>query len=230
MKQEQYSKYLFLISIIVIGVLSFIVIKPFIGSITFGLLLGYIFYPLFRKFNNKIKNKNLSALFLSIFIMLLLIIPFICLLNSLAKEASVFYVVVKQKADLLTEKTGFLYNLFGEIITKPEVSFYVQNFTQKITLMITEGISKFIFSIPRRIIDVFIIFFILFYVFKDGDKLSEKIKKLLPLKKEKQKEYLIKRFKGMVHAVIYGYLVIAVVEGLLGGLIFFILGVANPVL
>jgi len=211
--------------------LGFLLIKPFIVVITFALLLGYVFYPLFKKFNNKIiKKKNIVSFIFSLFLLIIIILPSLLLLNTLAKEATVFYVVVKQKLVSIYSAEGKISDtIINEILADPKKAFYVQEFTQKLTKAITNSISNFIFSLPKRIIDFFLLFFILFYVFKNGNTYAKRIKKLLPFEKER-KDYLVKRFKGIIDALVYGYVIIALIEGFLGGLIFYLLGIPNPVL
>jgi len=231
MELKPYNKYIIIIIFSLLSFLGFLLIKPFIGVITFALLLGYVFYPLFKKFNNRIiKKKNIASFIFSLFLLIIIILPSLFLLNTLAKEATVFYVVVKQKLVSIYSPEGKISDtIINEILADPKKAFYVQEFTQKLTKAITNSISNFIFSLPKRIIDFFLLFFILFYVFKNGNAYAKRIKELLPFEKER-KDYLVKRFKGIIDALVYGYVIIALIEGFLGGLIFYLLGIPNPVL
>ncbi|MBD3304452.1 hypothetical protein GF343_04855, partial [Candidatus Woesearchaeota archaeon] len=91
-KQSNTFKYFFLGVFILLMFLSFLVIQPFINSILASIVIAYVFYPIFRLLNNKIKNKSLCALIVSVFIILLITIPFSFLLQSSATEAQYLYV------------------------------------------------------------------------------------------------------------------------------------------
>jgi len=87
--------------------------------------------------------------------------------------------------------------------------------------MIIKGLSTFV-------IGFFFTLLSLYYLFKDGGRLFEKMKQVIPLP-SKERDLLIRRFEEMVYATIYGGILIAVVQGLLGGLSFWILGLSSPV-
>jgi len=67
----------------------------------------------------------------------------------------------------------------------------------------------------------------LFFLFRDGEQLMEKIKTLLPFSTT-ERENILKRIVDMIHATIYGGIVVALVQGGLGGLGFLIVGLPAP--
>ena len=69
----------------------------------------------------------------------------------------------------------------------------------------------------------------MFFFFRDGLVIVGKLERLLPLKKAHQK-HVFKRFDDVMFAVIYGNITIAIIQGALGGLGFFIFGLPNPML
>jgi len=228
MKFKDYNKYLIAAIFLTIIILSFLIVKPFVGVITTSILLAYVFKPVYNKCTKRIKNKTFCAVVISILILLLLAIPTIFLLNSLTKEATVFYILVKQKmlrGDLALEESSKLNQFFSD----PEIKYYIDDAIKKLTTKLADSISKFIFSIPKRILDLFIMLLIIFYILRDGDIIIDKIKRLIPIK-QKQMEHLVNKLRGMIHALVYGYIIIALLEGILGGLIFFILNIPNPIL
>ena len=69
----------------------------------------------------------------------------------------------------------------------------------------------------------------MFFFFRDVHIIVDKIEKLLPLKKAHQK-YIFEKFNEVMFAVIYGSIVVAIIQGALGGLGFFIFEVPSPIL
>ena len=71
-------------------------------------------------------------------------------------------------------------------------------------------------------------FFSLFYFLKEGKQLLNKVEQYLNMKKRRYTRAL-KRLKEITHGITYGYLVIAIVQGTLGGIGFYIFGVSSPI-
>jgi predicted PurR-regulated permease PerM len=71
--------------------------------------------------------------------------------------------------------------------------------------------------------------FALFFFFRDGDNMLERIKSLIPMKDE-QKDEIFKKFYDTLNAVILGVMVTAAIQGILQGLFFWILGISYSVL
>ena len=68
----------------------------------------------------------------------------------------------------------------------------------------------------------------LYYLFKDGSHLFRKLKEIIPLQ-TRERNLLIQRFEDMIYATIYGGILIALIQGVLGGLSFWILGLPSPI-
>jgi predicted PurR-regulated permease PerM len=79
------------------------------------------------------------------------------------------------------------------------------------------------------IIDLFIVLYLLFFLLRDGDGLTRRIRNAIPLHAEQQRD-LLNKFTAVIRATIKGTVVVAILQGALGGLIFWALGVRAPVL
>lgn len=240
-KKEDLNKYAFIIILLVLIITVFLIIKPFIISILTSFVVAYIFYPVYRKLNNKIKKKNISAIIVSLLIILIFSIPFIFVINTLVKEINIGYVEVKKmitkgelfnidckKASLRETTLCKFSNFVKDIVTNQKIKLYVERIGITITTYVTENFSKLIISIPRILLNVFLFFFLTFYLFKDGKLFVFKTLAILPIKKKNQKD-VIKTFNDVLYATIYGQIIIAIVQGTLGGLAFYIFGISSPV-
>jgi predicted PurR-regulated permease PerM len=79
------------------------------------------------------------------------------------------------------------------------------------------------------VVALFVMLYLLFFLLRDGDVLSRHIRAAIPLQPGRQRN-LAARFATVIRATIKGNLVVALVQGALGWLIFLILGVGAPVL
>ncbi len=219
--------------------ISIYVVFPFYRAILAGIILSYIFYPLYKRLNNKLNRKNLSALIVSILVIVLLSLPFYFIINAVSREAYTTYIITRQRlssgslinseCNLETGPVCDFVNYAEEKFKNPQIRYHFDNSVKKASTYIIDNVSTLLFSLPVIFLNFFIIVFIMFFFFRDGNIIVEKIERLLPLKKVHQ-EYVFKKFNGVMFAVIYGSIIVAIILGSLGCLCFFIFGVQSPVL
>src|SRR3989338_9688247 len=240
-KKEDINKYSFLLILLVLIFSVFIIVKPFITSILTSFIIAYIFYPFYKRLNNKIKKKNISAIIVSLLIILIFSIPFIFIINALVKEVNLGYVEIKKTmtggnffnvdCKKITEReTGLcrFSDSIKKIVSDQKFELYMQRMGITITTYVTEGFSKLIISVPKILLNIFLILFLTFYLFKDGKLFFYKVFFLLPLKKKNQED-IVKTFNDVVYATIYGQIIVAVIQGALGGIGFYLFGVSSPI-
>ncbi|MEK6844031.1 MAG: AI-2E family transporter [Nanoarchaeota archaeon] len=215
-----------LILILVLAVLVFILVKPILLSILGGLILAYTFFPLYKVVLNKIKAKNTAASIISVFVILLIIIPLYFLAPLMINQ--VFEVFQYAKT---VNSQNFIKGLFP---SAPE-SFIVQltvtadNIISKISSGVLNYLINFLLEIPTILFNLIIVAFVFFFALRDGDKLSEFFSALSPLEKSQEKK-LVQQFKDITNSVVYGQIMIGLVQGIIAGLGFFIFGIPNALI
>lgn len=203
------SKYLFIGVFLIIAILSFLVIKSFITSILSSIVLSYLTYPIYKRLNNYIKNKSISALLIIFLLILIIFIPMFFAINSLFKESLFIYNYLKS----------------NELILNPEIS----NLLNKIVQYIVNEASSLVVTIPKFLLHVFVTVFLLYYFLKEGENLVYEIKSLMPMD-EKHKNKVVDDFKKVTHSIVYGVMFIGLIVGALSTIGFYIFKVQNPVL
>jgi len=201
--------------------------------------LAYIFYPLYSFLNKKIKKRNLSAILISTFVVIILVFPLFLAVNIASKETYTLYLMSKQRivtGDLFNmnceESTSSLCTLSSSlkgILSDPQTSYYLTSGIQKISSFFIDSIGGFVLKIPVIFLNFFIMVFITFFLLRDGKQIVAKLKKLLPLEKPYQK-HIVKKVEEVTSAVIFGHIIVAMIQGALGGIGFFIFGVTSPLL
>ncbi|RPJ08334.1 MAG: AI-2E family transporter [Deltaproteobacteria bacterium] len=219
------------------------ILSPFLTAILWAILLAMVFYPLYDKVRKFMRKKELlSALAMTVLVVLVIILPSSLLMISLANEAVDAY----HRLDEMM-KTGQLQAYFEEIAERPVLNWIWSSVRQYFTeagvdpagflLKNLKQISTFLFNqtstvlkgISTFVAGFFFTLLSLYYLFKDGDHLFKKFKEMIPIP-SKERNLLIRRFRDMVHATIYGGILIAILQGVLGGLAFWFLGIHSPVL
>jgi predicted PurR-regulated permease PerM len=221
---ENYSKYFFIASFIGIILLSIYLIKSYIITIIGAILLAYIFFPIYKVIRRAVRKKWLSSLITIILVVIIIIIPIIFAANALITESLLFFHNTK---DLDLSK---IEDSISPYIDKDiEISKIVTDTLNDFSLSIARSTSDFVVTLPKKILGLFVMLFLMYYLFLNGKALIEKIKGHIPLR-EKQKEELSKRFNSVIYASIYGIIVTAFVQGAIAALGFWIFGVSSPIL
>ncbi len=156
--------------------------------------------------------------------------------NMMAKETSGMFISLNEKiqsGQLIPEQctTGLLCKITtkaNEAFTNPETRGHIINFLNKLVGFIAEKIGNFIISIPGILLNIAIALFAAFYFLKDGDQFMKLIKKIAPMRLHHQ-EQLLKQLKETIKALVYGTLIVAIIQGILAMLAFGILSVPNPI-
>lgn len=242
MKKES----IFLIFILLLTFLSiyllYEILSPFLRSILWAIILAMIFYPMFQKLQRLLKKRGvLSAMIMTLSVLSVIVLPFSLLMASLAIEG----VEVYHRVDEMI-KTGQLQaqlegigeipllkwilarlNQYVDLSQMDPLKLLLKNLQQISTFLLNQT-SKILKGLSTFIIGFFFTLLSLYYLFKDGDRLFRRLKEIIPFP-AKERDLIIHRFKDMVYATIYGGILIAIIQGILGGLSFWILGLSSPV-
>ena len=219
--QKKYSRYFLVFISLVIVFLSFLIVKPYIGTLLSAIMLTYIFYPVYKRLNKIIRNDDACALIMLLLMILIVMIPIVVVANSLLWQVFHLYESIKE-LDIEAWLGPLLENL-------GKVNVYVMDAVDDAIKFVINTISRYIISIPGRLIELFILLFTSFYLFKEGPLIFYKIKKLVPLK-ESQKNILFREFNSVTRAIVYSIFAVALAQGITGGIGLFIFGVPNYLL
>ena len=208
-------------------ILAAIILKPVAMSIFFGVLLAYIFLPLYKWVLSKLKNENLSAFLVGIGLIILMLGVMAWIFSSLMSQAVNLYVGL-QTVDL----TNIVRTAIPEFLSPETSALFASSINTFISNFLAATLSKFstfILELPIVLLQLFVVVFIFFFSLRDGERAVEYLKSLSPLKKETQEKFF-KHFKDITNSVLVGQIVIGIVQGLIAGLGYWIFGVENPLI
>jgi predicted PurR-regulated permease PerM len=216
------------------------ILLPFFGTILWACIIGLLFTPLFRWLLPRLRRKRTPAALLTVLVVVVMVIvPFAIVSAALAREAmGIFNRVQSGEWDLAL----YLHRLF-DALPAPVVSlldlFDLGDFDtlqRRLTAAAAQG-SQFIatraFSIGQNtfefVANLFITVYIAFFLIRDGDGLARAVRRAIPLTPEHTEE-LVDKFTTVIRATVKGNLLVAAVQGALGGLAFWALGVSAALL
>ena len=221
---QKQSKYFFIACFLAIAVVSFFLVKPFLTTIISAIVLAYIFYPLYKKIRMAIISENIAALLTTLIVIIIIIIPLVFAANALINQSVELFYRVKD-VDISGAET-FVAKHFND---KLEVEEQVKEILNTVTLSLAKQTSDFVVTLPGKIIQFFVMLFIMFYMFKEGPTIVENIEHHIPLR-EAHKKHLSKKFSSVIYASLYGVVLTAFIQGGVGALGLWIFGVPSPLL
>lgn len=226
--KEHFKDLLNYVLVIGLFILAFLVIKPVIYSIIYGVLLAFILYPVYKYTLKKIKNENMSALIVCLGLLIALLVLLTVILSSLLNQVLNLYISL-QKIDLVTAVT----NSLPEFIASSEISANLvdslNSSISKLLARLASSLGDFVLNLPSLMLQILVVFIILFFGLRDGEKAYEYFKSLSPLKKEVQDKFFT-HFKDITYSVLVGQIVVGIVQGIIAGIGYFVFGVPNALL
>ena len=229
-----------LLSLILYG--AFLILKPFLTAIAWAVIFALLVYPLYAWLLRLLRGRaTLTAIIVVVVITLLVIVPGFELAWFLAEEATS---LVKSMSSLLTEEgkqewlaKPWVQQLLGwwEMVSFRLIDFKIN--WKEALVKGAQASSAFLVAKVTGVAQNLLLFTVnfvialitLFFLLRDGAEFLQKIQRLLPMDREHQQR-LFNNIVDAVLAVIHGSLVVAMLQGLLAGLAFWILGVPFAVL
>jgi len=213
-----------IVIILILGVLTFFMLKPILISISWGLILAYLFMPIYKKINTLIKSKNVSAFLVLLLSILIIIVPLWFIVPLLANQ--VFEVF---KASQVLNVKGIITSLFptASELFLIQLTTALNSFVSGLSSLVLNSLASFLINSLNILVNLLITAFVFFYALRDNEKLKSLAKDLSPISKAKEK-IVAKQFKDITGSLIYGQIIIGLVQGVLAGIGFFVFGVPNP--
>jgi len=228
----------FLTLLVCVSILFAFLLRPFFGAIFWASILGLLFQPLQRNMVNWFRGRSTLAALTTLTIALLIaVVPVLLVLGLLLEEVASFY--------LKLQKEEFDFGLFFEQIRQasPKVRAALNDLPLDIDklkeqlssalLVATRFLVEQSVAIGQQTLKFFVNFglmvYLAFFTLRDGLKMLEWITAALPLEGGRSQLFFAK-FTDVTKSTVKGNLVVALVQGALGGLIFWILALPAPVL
>lgn len=223
--EESVKKLMTLVILVTLLVLTFFLLKPILLSIISAFILAFVFTPVYNFINKKIKHKSISAAIVCTVIIILILIPLWFLTPIFVNQSVKFYFSVQQM-----DFAAVLQSLFPSFFTTDELAKefgnVLQSFVVKLANQITNSVSDLIINFPVLLLHLSVVLFTFFFSLRDSDKIISYVKSLSPFSKDTEKK-LFEYSKGITGSIIYGQILIGILQGLIAGAGFFIFGVPN---
>jgi len=239
---EQYTlqqkTFLLLLAVVTIGFVW--ILLPFGGAVFWGIVLAIVFAPVYRWLLGKTGNKpNLSSLLTLLLIVLIVILPLTLVAVALVDQVTA--VVQMVRSGELTVNMFFTkimhalpqwavnlldrFNLTSLASLQEKLTTAASQVSQTVAM---KAINVGLYTVDF-LTSLLIMLYLLFFLLRDGATLAARIRSAVPLSR-KYKQRLFNNFTTVIRATVKGNILVAVVQGALGGLAFWVLDVRAPLL
>ena len=231
----------FLLLLLVAATFAFAwLIGPFLGAILWGVIAAILFAPLNAQLLRTMpKRPNLAALVGLIVIVAVVIVPAMLLGAALLGEASALYVRIESGDIDLSRTFLAAERTLPEVIRRWLSDLGLTDF-EAVRDRITRSIAGSFQTLAGQAFDMGqsafgfflslgVMLYLTFFLLRDGDVLVAKIERCLPLAIP-QRRRLVASFVTVVRATIKGSVIVAILQGLIGGLVFWGLGIGGALL
>ena len=225
----------FLILVIAISIAFAFVLWPFFGGIFWATVLAIIFAPLHRWLTDRMGRRRTPAALATVAIILLIVIlPAAAITAALVRESIGVYARIQSGELDFARMFDQVWAVLPSWMTRALQALGLTELGD-LQLKLSEGLSKGLqffatraYSIGQNafafVVGFFVMLYLLFFLLRDGAALLMRIRDATPLE-ESVKLELASKFTTVIRATVKGNFVVAIAQGALGGLIFFLLGI-----
>jgi predicted PurR-regulated permease PerM len=230
-----------LLALVLIATLLFgLIIRPFFGAVCWAVFIAIVFWPMHSRFVQGSHGRpNMAAAASLTVILIIVILPLALVAGSITQEASVL--IEKLRSGQI--EIGSYYERM--VAALPHwLQALLQRFgmgdlgllQQKLLAALgssTQAVTSRVVGIGQVTLDFVVAFFLmlymLFFLFRDGERLAQSIARSIPLDAQHTRR-LLQQFATVVRATVKGNIAVALVQGTLGSLAFWFLGLPGAAL
>lgn len=210
-----------------------LLLRPFLGVLTWAAVLVVTFYPVHRRLTAWLRRPGWAALLSTVLVTGAVLVPVALAALMIARElpelarnaGDAFAFLLGPQSPLGQETLGWLGRYLDlEQLRSP--AFYREQ-AQELVGRLAGPLLGMVGGVLDGLVQAVFVVFATFFLFRDGEALAGWLRQILPLE-EPQNAEIIHRTRAMIEASMYGVVVLAVLQGVLGGLAFLVLGLPNP--
>lgn len=208
--------------VLALGYLSYLIMRPFASFLLAAVLLAFMLRPLHDRLSPYIGRRP-SAFTLVVFTITATLVPLVIvgylLLRSIEDITSGFdqVALVERVESIVATYTGMEIDLIAEL----EVA------VERLAEAAFGELTTFIATTSHFVLGALLLIFVLYYLLLDGPGLVQWLVKVTPLDDDIQEE-LVAEANEVTWAVLKSHLFVAIIEGVLAGIGFYIAGVPSP--
>ncbi|MGH9957369.1 MAG: AI-2E family transporter [Pyrinomonadaceae bacterium] len=234
-EQRRQLRWWILIAVTAIALyLCWLMVKPFVGVLGWASVLVIVFYPIHRRLTTRLKRESLSALISCLLVILTILVPVVLVTIAVFRELSGamqnLQGAIAYMLDPNSPITGPILRRVGQYVDIEQIrsqEYLVEQLKGRSGVIAGRTLG-FLGGLAGVVVQMFFVIFTMYYMFRDGDRIFAAVRDALPLDQE-QATAIMARTRDVIGASVYGVFAIAIIQGTLGGLAFWVLGLPSAI-
>jgi predicted PurR-regulated permease PerM len=219
-------------ALLLLGYLVILIVGPFAVPLAWAAILGIFFYPIYLELE-KWTSPTWGAVVCTVAVTVVLIAPVLLALTYAAREAlqasSSIRATLSSGTALLPEQVAnFSRQHLPASMQDTDLAGPLRQGVEKIATYVASRMGELLKNLFTFFVNLFILLFALFFVFRDGERILRAVRHLLPFDREIREE-MLDESRNLIFASVAVALLIAAIQGLLGGIAFKLAGLPAPV-
>jgi len=219
-------------ALLLLGYLVFLVISPFLLPLAWSGVLAIFFYPAYQRLRRRY-SANWSAAICTLGVTCLLIVPVLLVLMYATREAVDASARVKTAVTsgytlVPTDISNYLRQHLPASWQQVDFSSYLRQGAEKTAGFLASRVGPLLKNLFSLLMNLFLLLFALFFVFRDGGAIVRAVRHLIPFERAVQDD-MLEESRELIFASVALSLVIAAVQGTLGGIAMALAGFTAPV-
>jgi predicted PurR-regulated permease PerM len=230
----------FLLLLALVSVAFAWLLLPFYGAVFWAVILAIIFHPLQRRFERRFGARSNRAALLSVLVCIVIaIIPMSLVLGALVSQGAAVVARVQQNqydpGQVIQDLHAAMPPWLDTALDRLGVGDFdalrdrLVNAVQQVSQFLATRAFTFGSNTLRFIASVGVMLYVLYFLFRDGRVIGRNILACMPMSDAKNRA-LIHKFAAVVRATVKGNIVIAAIQGTIGGVAFWLLGIQGALL
>ncbi len=209
----------------------FRIYEPFLAALGWAAILAVFFYPMHHWLLRRFAAKK-AAVLSTLIVTLVLIVPAILLTTLFIREAfsvsrGVEHTLQVQQAPALAKTWSWLAHHVPGLDPNADVLDMLYQGIQKEAGFLAQRLGAILRNIAAFIFDLFVMIFAMFYFFRDADQIIHGVRSILPFDAE-HRDALMSQTRDLISASVTTSLILAAIQGAIGGLGFVSVGLPAP--
>jgi predicted PurR-regulated permease PerM len=244
--RSKLARWVGLVAVTVVALyLCWAMLQPFIEVLLWAVVLVIVFMPVHRRVRARVGSPGWSAMISCLLVVVVILVPLTLVTLAIVRELTHIAQSLQPQpggegaaqagvSGLLDPNSPYVGKVLGWLgqyvdLEQFDSQQFIADRLKSLGGAIAGRTLGFVGGAVGFVVEIFFVIFTMYYFFRDGERMREAVYSIMPLDDRRAHE-IIDRTQEVISASVYGVLVIALIQGALGGVAFWALGLPSPLL
>jgi predicted PurR-regulated permease PerM len=230
-ERERITHVLYYAAVLLVGYLTFLVVSPFLVPLGWATVLAVCVYPMYVRLTPRLGRSG-GAVLTTILVLLLIVVPVWLIASAIVREGGQAIPALQSALDgkppeWLTKAWGWLQTHVPELAPNNLME-SLSAAGQQIAGALASTSGAVLGGVALVLIDLIVTLFALFFFLRDAPTILRLVRAVMPFG-ETHRDRVLNEVGDLIFASVVAGLVVASIQGALGGIAFWLIGIRAPV-